>query len=173
MNTASNKEKIRKIMSINIFMSWIIFSVVAFAFDGYILHPIPNNGNENLDLSDTNTIYCEAKILDKSHLLQVGEIFLVDHENEIHLLYFRGHFPTGRYAFVSDIIINERNPQSIVMDKGPEAVIITVENYTITNCSYRYAPALESSTYIIIGLLCAVFESMLLWLLVQYVIKMH
>lgn len=173
MNTASNKEKIRKIITINVFISWIIFSVVAFAFDGYVLHPIPNKGNENLDLSDTNTIYCEAKILDKSHLLQVGEIFLVDHENEIHLLYFRGHFPTGRYAFVSDVIIKERDQQAIVIDKGPEAVIITVENNTITNCSYRYAPAMESSIYIFFGLLCTVFESMLLWLLVRYVIKKH
>lgn len=135
INNVSNKENLQKIMTINVFISWIIFSAIAFAFDGYVLHPIPNKGNKSLDLSKTNTIYCDAVILDKSHLLQVGEIFLVDQGNETHLLYFRGHAPTGRYAFVSDIIINEKDHHPIVMDEGPEAVVITVENNTITNCS--------------------------------------
>lgn len=173
MNDVSNKNKFQKIMTINVLISWIIFSVVAFAFDGYVLHPILSKGNKRLDLSETDTIYCDAVILDESHLDQVGEIFLIDQGNETHLLYFRCHFPTGRYAFVSDVIINEKDHQAIVMDDGPEAVVITVENNTITNCSYRYALAMESSTYITIGLLCTVFESMLLWLVVRYVIKKH
>ncbi len=127
MNNVSNKNKFQKIATINVFIFWIVFSVVAFAFDGYVLYPISNKGNKNLDLRGTDTIYCDAVILDKSHLDQVSEIFVIDQGNETYLLYFRCHFPTGRYAFISDVIINEKNHQVIVMDGDPEAVEITVK----------------------------------------------
>ena len=103
---ALNKEKAIKLLIINIVVVYLVASMACFFIDGFVLHPIPKQAGSEFDLRKSGTVYADAAILDASFAISAyGTVYLVDWQEEVHLLYFRHHFPTGRFALASDVII--------------------------------------------------------------------
>lgn len=171
MSTVTSREKRRKAMLANVFIALIFFSILAFCIDGFVLHPIPSQGNEgDFDLSKTDTAYADATVLDHFHDVQVGEILLVEKGEEIHLLYFENHFLTGRRVLVDDIVIDGNTSQQLSVGLSHERWSLTVEDGAIHDLTFAgYSVDREGTMYILIGVVFTVLESVVFWLIIRKV----
>ena len=164
----TTKEKRVKILIINALVAFIVFSAVVFCVDGLVLHNIPTENGEITDLSQTNTGYSNMMVLDTENYPQNGQVFMVEKDGQVHVLYFKIHSPTGRYAFKSDTIVQTDLAQKVVVDDGVENVVITIEDKSITNASMHYFAASDNgSVYMAIALLLTVFETAILWFFIK------
>lgn len=160
MTSKINEEKRLKQMIINVFISFVLFTAIAFCIDGFILHPISNQG-KYLNLSNSNTLYATATILDENHSLsQACDIFLVKKDEEIHLLYFKKHFPTGRYVLAEDVTIDVPNKE-VFIGNSIEYVNVTIENNKIANMGGSYNTVTDSTVYPFVGVICTILESLI------------
>lgn len=169
MKTIS-REKASKIVFVNIVITFIISSLLAFCIDGFVRHPIPSQQNtEYLNLELTDTTYADAIVLDEEHVLhQFGDIFLVDLNGEVHLLYFKHHFQTDRYALTSDVIVDDVSSQIIKVGTAIEQVTVFIEDSKIVNTSTGpMSVSFYYSIYLLVGMIFTVCESVILWSLLK------
>ena len=163
---AITQERARKIIFVNVVITFIISSLLAFCIDGFVRHPITQQQNtEHLNIKLTDTIYADATVLDEEHgLHQFCDIFLVDLNGEVHLLYFKHHFQTDRYALTSDVIVDDVSSQIIKVGTAIEQVTVFIEDAKIVNISTGpMSVSFYYSIYLLVGMTFTVFESVLLW----------
>ena len=169
MKTIS-REKATRIVFVNIVITFIISSLLAFCIDGFVRHPIPQQQNTkylNIELIDSE--YADATVLDEYHgLHQFGDIFLVELNDEVHLLYFKHHFQTDRYALTSDVIVDDVSSQIIKVGTAIEQVTVFIEDAKIVNTSTgTMSVSFYYSIYLLVGMVFTVCESVLLWSLLK------
>ena len=158
------KEKRVRIILINALVVWVLFSVAAYFVDGFVLHNISAQNGEITDLSKTNTGYSNSMVVDTENYPQNGQVFLVEKDEQLHVLYFKNHFTTGRYILKSDTIVQTDGTQKIVVDDGIENVVITIEDKSIANGTMTYFAAADNGfVYMAIALLLTAFETAILW----------
>lgn len=169
-----NREKAARIIFINAVITFILSSLLAFCIDGYVRHPIPKQQTaEFFDISKTDTVYAEATVLDEEHAIhQFGDIFLVEWNGEIHLLYFKHHFQTGRHALISDVVLSESAIGPVNVGSTFEQVVVYLENSKIVNLSTgSMSVSFYYSIYVLIGMLFTLCESTVLWAILKKRIK--
>lgn len=163
-------EKATRIVFVNIVITFIISSLFAFCIDGFVRHPIPRQPNTkylNIELIDSK--YADATVLDECHSLhQFGDIFLVELNDEVHLLYFKHHFQTDRYALASDVIVDDVSSQIIKVGTTIEQVVVFIEDAKIVNTATgTMSVSFYYSIYLLVGAAFTVCESILLWMFLK------
>ena len=161
---ALSKEKAIKVMLINIVVVYLIASMSCFFFDGFVIHPIPKQAGSDFDIRKSNTVYADATILDVSFVMSAyGTIYLVEWQEDVHLLYFSHHFPTGRFALTSNVIIETDALQQTEIGTVFEHVTVQTENRKIDNVFT--GPLANRYLYIYgtYGMLITLVESVILW----------
>ena len=173
MKTIS-KEKAIRILSLNILIIFLVSSLLAFYIDGFLRHPIPRQQDGELfDLSKIDTQYADAIVLDESHAIsQFGDVFLVQWQQETHLLYYKHHFQTGRHRLVSDVIVDTDSSQTVKIGTSLEQVVVNVGNGEIENLSTGpMSTAFYNSIYLLIGMVVTVGEAVAFWWILKRKIK--
>ena len=169
-----NKEKAIRILSLNIFLTFLVSSLLAFCIDGFLRHPIPRQQDaEVFTLAKTDTQYADATVLDESHAIsQFGDVFLVQWQQETHLLYYKHHFQTGRYRLVSDVIVDTVSSQTVKIGTILEQVVVNIGNGKIENLSTGpMSTGFYNSIYLLIGMVVTVGEAIVFWCFLKRKIK--
>lgn len=154
-----------KWMLINVIVTFLVACVLAFAIDGYLLHPIPAHpdGKAHLD----TTPYAGVLILDSdSSSSQFFEVFLVEQDGQNHLLYLKNHFPTGRHALTDDVVVDDDATENIRLGKKTAGITVELIDGRIHNTyGGLFAVSSYSTVYILIGFIVTAVESVLFWYL--------
>lgn len=155
-------------MMINIVIAFMLSVVLVFCVDAFVRHPIPAQKGEQFgmgfDLSKTDTAYADATVLDQ-HRDTYSNIYLVEQDGQMHLLYFRAHFYTQRQALISDVVVEGEDAQAINVGDKFTSIRVEVENGEIANI-YGASTFYERIYFLMAAVLTAV-ESLILWLFLR------
>lgn len=165
----TNQEKRMKIMLLNMLIVFILASLAAFIVDGWLLHPIPSQGYGNsFSLSKTDTPYANAEILHASHTdSAVNDVFMVQLDGKIHMLYFARHRMTDRHALKDDVIVEPGFTGGVTVGTNLNRVTMHLENGRVVNRSGVSYGSGAGGFYLTVGMIATALESLLLWLFLK------
>lgn len=152
------------------FFGIVLSVILVMLFDCFVLHPIPapegtfdiHGSPPDFVLSESGCEYADAKILSSDTTWSGNELFLVEQNNEIHLLVFQESvFFTRKIA--DDVIITGELPQTLKVRNGLVFSSVDIsEHLTIENVnSFGAGNARQTviTIYIVIGVAIALTGS--------------
>ena len=165
MTKNTNQEKRMKVLLLNMLIVFIVTTLITFCIDGFLLHPIPNQGfGVTFDLAKTDTAYADAKILGADHSgSYYNEIFFVEQDGELHLVYFDRHRMTGRYDLRDDVVVEPDYTGQVNLGSGTTVSTIWFEAGEMVNRSGGSVYASNGGGYLAIGMIVTAVESLILW----------
>ena len=166
MTKNSNQEKRAKVMTVNMMVVFVIVALAAFCVDGFLLHPIPSQGyGSTFRMTEADTPYANATILEARHENSAeNDVFMVEQDGEIHMLYFARHGITDRHALKDDVIVEPDFTGNVRVGTTRNQVTLIMENGKIVNRSeVSYGSNRALGGYLGIGVLVTAVESVLLW----------
>lgn len=160
----------------------IVFSVIlVMLFDCFVLHPIPapegtfdiHSSTPDFVLAESGCEYADAKILSSDTVWHGNELFLVEQNDEIHLLVFQESILFTR-KIADDVIITGELPQTVKVRNGLVYSSVDIsENLKIDNVnSFGAGNARQAviTIYIVIGIAIALTGSFI-WQKVKKLFK--
>lgn len=114
-------KKIQSAFVINVLLTFGIMFVLALLVDGFLLHSISapkgtfelgNSSLSEFDLTDSDASYSDALVVDQVSGGEGAKIYLVNQNDELHLLYFHKHWATQRLALWNDITVEDSGAES-------------------------------------------------------------
>ena len=165
MKQKNNQEKRGQIMFTNIFIVFLVVSIAAFCIDGFLLHPIPNQGERvTFDLSKTDTVYADAEVLHVNEICgSYSEVLLVEKDGQRHLILFTRHQQTKRYAFRDEAVVAPDYTGSVTLRHGVIQEAWIFENGEVVNQSAVGPVVNNGASYMGIAMAVTAAESMILW----------
>ena len=116
--------------------------ILIFLWDAFLFHPIPapegtfdleSVSSPEFDLAHSGTVYADAVVLE-CHRHQDSTIYLVEWEEQLHLLDVRTHFVSQRSRLCKDIIVPENGVRVYRTGWGYEPVVTVVQDGNIIYC---------------------------------------
>ncbi len=165
MTNHTNHEKRMRIMLINLILVFVVTTLIAFCIDGFLLHPIPSQGyGETFSLRETDTVYADATILEAHHVGWAKyDIFMVEHNDVIHMLYFARHPMTDRHALKDDVIVEPGFTGGVTVGTKYTQVTMWLENGEKVNSSGMDYGLKPGGVYLGIAFIVTAVESVILW----------
>ena len=126
----------------NLIIVFVLALVLIFLWDAFLFHPIPapegtfdldSFSSPEFDLAHSGTVYADAVVLE-CHRHQDSTIYLVEWEEQLHLLDVRTHFVSQRSRLCKDIIVPENGVRVYRTGWGYEPVVTVVQDGNIIYC---------------------------------------
>ena len=126
----------------NLIIVFALALVLIFLWDAFLFHPIPapegtfdldSFSSPEFDLAQSGTVYADAVVLE-CHRHQDSTIYLVEWEEQLHLLDVRTHFVSQRSRLCKDIIVPENGVRVYRTGWGYEPVVTVVQDGNIIYC---------------------------------------
>lgn len=126
----------------NLIIVFALALVLIFLWDAFLFHPIPapegtfdleSVSSPEFDLAHSGTVYADAVVLE-CHRHQDSTIYLVEWEEQLHLLDVRTHFVSQRSRLCKDIIVPENGVRVYRTGWGYEPVVTVVQDGNIIYC---------------------------------------
>lgn len=126
----------------NLIIVFVLALVLIFLWDAFLFHPIPapegtfdleSVSSPEFDLAHSGTVYADAVVLE-CHRHQDSTIYLVEWEEQLHLLDVRTHFVSQRSRLCKDIIVPENGVRVYRTGWGYEPVVTVVQDGNIIYC---------------------------------------
>lgn len=126
----------------NLIIVFVLALVLIFLWDAFLFHSIPApEGTFDLDsfsvpafdLAQSGTVYADAVVLE-CHRHQDSTIYLVEREEQLHLLDVRTHFVSQRSRLCKDILVPENGVRVYRTGWGYEPVVTVVQDGKIIYC---------------------------------------
>ena len=126
----------------NLIIVFALALILIFLWDAFLFHPIPapegtfdleSVSSPEFDLAHSGTVYADAVVLE-CHRHQDSTIYLVEWEEQLHLLDVRTHFVSQRSRLCKDIIVPENGVRVYRTGWGYEPVVTVVQDGNIIYC---------------------------------------
>lgn len=126
----------------NLIIVFVLALVLIFLWDAFLFHSIPapegtfdleSVSSPEFDLAHSGTVYADAVVLE-CHRHQDSTIYLVEWEEQLHLLDVRTHFVSQRSRLCKDIIVPENGVRVYRTGWGYEPVVTVVQDGNIIYC---------------------------------------
>lgn len=126
----------------NLIIVFVLALILIFLWDAFLFHSIPApEGTFDLDsfsvpafdLAQSGTVYADAVVLE-CHRHQASTIYLVEREEQLHLLDVRTHFVSQRSRLCKDILVPENGVRVYRTGWGYEPVVTVVQDGKIIYC---------------------------------------
>lgn len=126
----------------NLIIVFVLALILIFLWDAFLFHPIPApEGTFDLDsfsvpafdLAQSGTAYAGATVLER-YEHQNSTIYLVEREEQLHLLDVRTHFVSKRSRLCEDAIVPENGVRVYRTGWGYEPVVTVVQDGKIIYC---------------------------------------
>ena len=126
----------------NLIIVFVLALILIFLWDAFLFHSIPApEGTFDLDsfsvpafdLAQSGTVYAGAAVLER-YEQQNSTIYLVEWEEQLHLLDVRTHFVSQRSRLCKDIIVPENGVRVYRTGWGYEPVVTVVQDGNIIYC---------------------------------------
>lgn len=126
----------------NLIIVFVLALILIFLWDAFLFHSIPApEGTFDLDsfsvpafdLAQSGTVYADAVVLE-CHRHQDSTIYLVEREEQLHLLDVRTHFVSQRSRLCKDILVPENGVRVYRTGWGYEPVVTVVQDGKIIYC---------------------------------------
>ena len=126
----------------NLIIVFVLALILIFLWDAFLFHPIPapegtfdleSFSSPEFDLAQSGTVYADAVVLE-CHRHQDSTIYLVEWEEQLHLLDVRTHFVSQRSRLCKDIIVPENGVRVYRTGWGYEPVVTVVQDGNIIYC---------------------------------------
>ena len=126
----------------NLIIVFVLALILIFLWDAFLFHPIPapegtfdleSVSSPEFDLAHSGTVYADAVVLE-CHRHQDSTIYLVEWEEQLHLLDVRTHFVSQRSRLCKDILVPENGVRVYRTGWGYEPVVTVVQDGKIIYC---------------------------------------
>lgn len=126
----------------NLIIVFVLALILIFLWDAFLFHSIPApEGTFDLDsfsvpafdLAQSGTVYADA-VVQECHRHQDSTIYLVEREEQLHLLDVRTHFVSQRSRLCKDILVPENGVRVYRTGWGYEPVVTVVQDGKIIYC---------------------------------------
>ena len=126
----------------NLIIVFVLALILIFLWDAFLFHSIPapegtfdldSFSSPEFDLAHSGTVYADAVVLE-CHRHQDSTIYLVEWEEQLHLLDVRTHFVSKRSRLCEDAIVPENGVRVYRTGWGYEPVVTVVQDGNIIYC---------------------------------------
>lgn len=167
----SNADISRKV-TINFIAALVLFLIVTFIIDGFVLYPIPapegyftaSGVTPSFNLYDSEEAYADSVLIDVSQTHPRDfKIYLMEYQDETHLLLYTFHSYTGRGRLAGDLVIDPDAAQTYTVEDLVGSYSIPVADRKISQVEYSglQSMGIRANPFYLIYLVCALVPTLI------------